>query len=221
MLFYIFVLAKKHFMIKDCIVSNYRSELKKRILEYSEKEFYANGVKQVKMDNIANYLSISKRTLYEIYPTKEDLLLECLKKHEETHESKVEQYIEKTNPNAIEIIIFAYKLKLEHFLQINALFFEELCKYKRIVSFFEKKDKERETKFEWLFTRGVKEGFFREDLSPRIISNMFSISLKEAIDNELYKEFGMQYLFRDIVFTLVRGMCTIKGIETIDQLLHQ
>ena len=69
-------------MNKDCIVNDYRNELKERILEYSEKEFYANGVKQVKMDNIANYLSISKRTLYEIYPTKEDLLLECLKNQE-------------------------------------------------------------------------------------------------------------------------------------------
>ena len=201
-------------------MNDYRNGLKERILEYSEKEFYANGVRKVKMDNIANYLSISKRTLYEIYPTKEDLLLECLKKHEETHAFKIEQYIEEGNPNTIEIIIFAYKMKLEHFLQINALFFEELCKYKRIVSFFEEKDKERETKFEWLFTRGVEEGFFRKDLNPRIISNIFTVSLKEAIDNELYKEFGMEYLFRDIVFTLVRGICTIKGIEAIDQLLN-
>lgn len=46
-------------MNKDCIVNNYRNELKEKILEYSEKEFYANGVRQVKMDNIANYLSIS------------------------------------------------------------------------------------------------------------------------------------------------------------------
>ncbi|MGP1591644.1 MAG: TetR/AcrR family transcriptional regulator [Prevotella sp.] len=207
-------------MNKDCVVNEYRSELKGRILEYSEKKFYANGVKQVKMDSIANYLSISKRTLYEIYPTKEDLLLECLKKHQETHESKVEQYIKEANPNAIEIIIFSYKMKLEHFLQINSLFFEELIKYKRIISYFEAKDKECETKFDWLFTRGVEEGFFRDDLNPRIISNMFSVSLKETIDNELYKEFGMEYLFRDIVFTLVRGICTIKGIETIDQLLH-
>ena len=49
---------------------------------------------------------------------------------------------------------------------------------------------------------------------------MFTVSLKEAIDNELYKEFGMEYLFHDIVFTLIRGICTIKGIETIDQLLN-
>ena len=207
-------------MNKDCIVNDYRNGLKERILEYSEKEFYANGVRQVKMDNIANYLSISKRTLYEIYPTKEDLLLECLKKHDKTYESRVEQYIEEGNPNAIEIIIFSYKMKLEHFLQLNPLFLEELCKYKRVISYFDARDKERDTNFEWLFNRGVEEGFFRKDLNPRIISNMFTISLKEAIDNELYKEFGMEYLFRDIVFTLVRGICTIKGIGAIDQLLN-
>lgn len=207
-------------MNKDCIVNDYRNGLKERILEYSEKEFYANGVRQVKMDNIANYLSISKRTLYEIYPTKEDLLLECLKKHDKTYESRIEQYIEESNPNAIEIIIFSYKMKLEHFLQLNPLFLEELCKYKRVISYFDARDKERDTNFEWLFNRGVEEGFFRKDLNPRIISNMFTVSLKEAIDNELYKEFGMEYLFRDIVFTLVRGICTIKGIGAIDQLLN-
>ena len=207
-------------MNKDCIVNDYRNELKERILEYSEKEFYANGVRQVKMDNIANYLSISKRTLYEIYPTKEDLLLECVKKHDKTHESRIEQYIEESNPNAIEIIIFSYKIKLEHFLQLNPLFLEELCKYKRVINYFDARDKERDTNFEWLFNRGVDEGFFRKDLNPRIISNMFTVSLKEAIDNELYKEFGMEYLFRDIVFTLIRGICTIKGIEAIDQLLN-
>ncbi|MBF1440294.1 MAG: TetR/AcrR family transcriptional regulator [Prevotella nanceiensis] len=202
------------------MVNDYRNELKERILEYSEKEFYANGVKQVKMDNIANYLSISKRTLYEIYPTKEDLLLECLKKHDTAYESRIEQYIEESNPNAIEIIIFSYKMKLEHFLQLNPLFLEELCKYKRVINYFDARDKERDTNFEWLFNRGVEEGFFRKDLNPRIISNMFTVSLKEAIDNELYKEFGMEYLFRDIVFTLIRGICTIKGIEAIDQLLN-
>ena len=207
-------------MNKDCIVNDYRNELKERILEYSEKEFYANGVKQVKMDNIANYLSISKRTLYEIYPTKEDLLLECLKKHDTAYESRIEQYIEESNPNAIEIIIFSYKIKLEHFLQLNPLFLEELCKYKRVINYFDARDKERDTNFEWLFNRGIEEGFFRKDLNPRIISNMFTVSLKEAIDNELYKEFGMEYLFRDIVFTLIRGICTIKGIEAIDQLLN-
>ena len=43
----------------------YREELKQRIIDVAMKEFWQKGVKAVKMDDIANDLSISKRTLYE------------------------------------------------------------------------------------------------------------------------------------------------------------
>jgi len=46
-------------------------------------EFLHKGVKSVKMDDIANALAISKRTLYEIYSNKEELLLEAVHIHEE------------------------------------------------------------------------------------------------------------------------------------------
>lgn len=39
------------------------------------KQFLSKGVKAVKMDDIAMSLSISKRTLYEIFADKEDLLM--------------------------------------------------------------------------------------------------------------------------------------------------
>ena len=41
--------------------------------------FAEKGIRAVKMDDIARMLTISKRTLYEIYPNKEELLLECFK----------------------------------------------------------------------------------------------------------------------------------------------
>ena len=43
----------------------YREELKQRIIDVAMKEFWLKGVKAVKMDDIANDLTISKRTLYE------------------------------------------------------------------------------------------------------------------------------------------------------------
>ncbi len=36
--------------------------------------FQAQGVKQVRMDDIARELSISKKTLYELFSDKEELL---------------------------------------------------------------------------------------------------------------------------------------------------
>jgi len=47
-------------------ISTYRQNLKSKILTVASQEFTRRGVRAVKMDDIANALSISKRTLYEI-----------------------------------------------------------------------------------------------------------------------------------------------------------
>ena len=62
-------------------LSTYRQELKVRILQTAMREFKQKGIRDVRMDDIAGILGISKRTLYEIYENKEELLLAGL--HEE------------------------------------------------------------------------------------------------------------------------------------------
>ena len=54
-------------MYKTNVTTEYREQLKGRILQSAMHEFRTNGIKQVKMDDIARKLCISKRTLYEIY----------------------------------------------------------------------------------------------------------------------------------------------------------
>ena len=63
-------------MYKGSSQTCYKLELRNRILKAAMTEFLHKGVKSVKMDDIANTLAISKRTLYEIYSNKEELLLE-------------------------------------------------------------------------------------------------------------------------------------------------
>ena len=55
-------------------ISTYKEGLKEKILSTAMAAFYKNGIRAVKMNDIANALSISKRTLYELYKNKEDLL---------------------------------------------------------------------------------------------------------------------------------------------------
>ena len=53
---------------------NNREELRRLVVSASGEMFFRNGIRQVKMDDIASKLSISKRTLYEIFANKEELL---------------------------------------------------------------------------------------------------------------------------------------------------
>ena len=59
--------------------NTYRSELRERILAIATQMFTTRGIRKVKMDDIANRLKISKRTLYEVYQNKEDLCWRCCK----------------------------------------------------------------------------------------------------------------------------------------------
>ena len=60
-------------------INEYRKELKSRIIDYAMGEFYKRGVRAVKMDEISQGLHVSKRTVYEIFGDKEELLLAGLK----------------------------------------------------------------------------------------------------------------------------------------------
>ena len=55
-----------------------RAELRKRVILEASRAFAKSGIKNVHMDSLACALSISKRTLYELFEDKETLLTECI-----------------------------------------------------------------------------------------------------------------------------------------------
>ncbi len=58
------------------------TELQQRIIKQATRMFFCNGIKSVTMDMIASQLGISKRTLYENFKEKNELLLACLENQE-------------------------------------------------------------------------------------------------------------------------------------------
>ena len=51
---------------------------KEYIIERTSQMFVASGIKAVRMDDIAQTLGVSKRTLYEMFGDKEELLYLCM-----------------------------------------------------------------------------------------------------------------------------------------------
>ena len=54
--------------------SVHKQELRERIVETAMRAFSMQGIRAVKMDDVAKMLGISKRTLYELYENKEYLI---------------------------------------------------------------------------------------------------------------------------------------------------
>ena len=70
-------------MIAPTRHNNPRTQARKTVLEMATKLFHTQGIKNVTMDDISHRLSMSKRTLYQLFSDKEDLLLACVKLHHE------------------------------------------------------------------------------------------------------------------------------------------
>lgn len=199
-------------------VTLYRKELKERILHLTMQEFKREGIKKVKMDDIARMLGISKRTLYEIYHDKEELLFEGVKSSEENIDFYLRDYAANTARNAMDVIIEFYHIQMNDFAKINPIFLVELHKYPRIMEYLSNRHKEREGTSQQFFDRGVEEGFFRSDVNYDIVSSIGNGALRYVMESQMYKCHSFEQIFKNVFFLFIRGFCTEKGIAVIDSL---
>lgn len=195
--------------------------MRNRILKAAMTEFLHKGVKSAKMDDIANTLAISKRTLYEIYSNKEELLLEAVRIHEQEFNDHMLQYSLDKNHNVMDIIIEFYKKKLLAIADVSPLFLVELRKYKQVVEYLERMNAERHNNALLFFHRGVKEGFFRSDLNFDIILKTSSASANYATETQMYKNYSITAIMHNTIFLYLRGICTTKGIKVLDAAIEQ
>ena len=101
--------------------NSYRQNLKVKIVATATSMFHKHGIKSVKMDDIANALSISKRTLYEIYDNKEDLLYEVVCAHELESRNRMKQ-LNESGANVMDILIGYLKDTLVELGKIEPIF---------------------------------------------------------------------------------------------------
>ena len=90
-----------HENINDLSAS--RVELRERIVATAIDAFAKYGIKTITMDDIANTLSISKRTLYEIFQDKESLLMECVSRQQKETEKALQQVLNESE-NVLEVL---------------------------------------------------------------------------------------------------------------------
>ena len=86
-----------------------KTVVKEHIVLAAAKSFAQKGVKTVRMDDIAAGLSISKRTLYELFHDKEDLLLDVMKLHREEMQEYMTQVASKAECFGSPLEVFSKK----------------------------------------------------------------------------------------------------------------
>lgn len=198
---------------------SHRQKLKARILEAATSMFVEQGIRMVRMDDIARSLSISKRTLYEIYDNKEELLMDVVKTGIERDRNRISTLL--TNgANPIEVIFEGYRQRLKQFSSINPQFFEDINTYESVKNFL--REKRRSGLFERIdfFEKGVGQGYFIAGVDYKLLNTIIDGAMQYIMSEKLYTKNDVKDMFRSSVMILLRGVCTPHGLKQLDSLMQ-
>ena len=199
----------------------YRVSLRGRIIEKAMQEFAKHGIRAVKMDDIATDLGISKRTLYEIFEDKETLLFEGIKVYSERKREYLQSYAEEEGHHVIDIILEAYRMKVEEVRAVNPSFYMDLAKYPKLEHHMKESQEKSREGFLTFMKRGVSEGYFRSDINYELVPHIFDAMGQYILSNSLIQQYTVEELFSNCFLIALRGLCTDKGLHTIDTLMAE
>lgn len=194
-----------------------REDLKARIIDVAFAAFMRDGLRAVRMDDLSALLGISKRTLYECFADKEELLLACIRHHQACKRQLLSDYAS-GGKSAVEVLFRFFQEGAKTLENVNPRYFAELTKYKRVIAYLrERREREREDACRF-YRQGVEQGVFRSDVNFEVYHALMSMMTDGFLYNEVELPYSVPDMMKVIVDVNLRGICTEKGLEMLKRL---
>lgn len=174
------------------------------------------------MDDISTALSISKKTIYQIFKDKNEVVCQVAEMQMMREKEKIDE-IKKTSGNAIEELYGYSSCIRDLFTSINPVVLYDLKKYHQDAwnIYLEYKQNVFYHSISNTLSQGIKEGYFRKDINVEVLTILrleeFQISIDEAIfPSENYSLVEVQtQLFKHYLY----GIVTEDGYKKVNEYL--
>lgn len=191
-----------------------------RIILGGEELFLKAGIKSVTMDDIAKHLGMSKKTIYQFFRDKNELVVALVKKKLQDDEDQMCDII-KQSGNVIEKMINMMKCSEEIFSRINPIVIHDLQKYHSDAwkQFQDFKSGVLMRTLEDLLTEGIKQGYIRPGLDVKIIARMRVIQVELGFNTSVFPvaEFNTWKVQQQFLEHFNYGICTLKGYKLLNE----
>lgn len=193
-------------------------ETKDRIIEGAIELYNSRGFRDVTMDDIATTLHISKRTIYEIFSTKDELILACLTQvHKTIYLMRKEMYKRSKEPFLMMLYIIT-KVTSDN-LHYSRILTEAKEYYPtfnaQLVRSYSSQFKDS---LRAKFDEASKRGDLREGADIEIALDLIAIYIMKGIHNviDIEAEDKVYSKLCESFFTYLRGLLSIKAIKRYD-----
>lgn len=197
--------------------------MKEAILNKANEMFLTLGFKSVTMDDIAAELGISKKTIYQHYANKTDLVEACTMHLFGTISQGIDT-IREQGKDSIEEIFIIRSFMMQHLHNESASPFYQLQKFfPKIFSCL------REKQFEKMnscmmenIQKGIDNGIFRENININFVSRIYFTGLTGIKDSDIFPAgmFEVQSLTRQFLEYHLRAIVTPKGLGILEKFIE-
>lgn len=196
-------------------------ETKDKIIKKASCLFLDMGIRNITMDQIASEAGVSKRTIYELFKDKDDLVIQSLIELIITNNKQLISIIGQSQ-HVIEAIFLIMKREIEHRNSYSQIFIEDMKKYYATVNETLYSHKESLKEFSASYTlleRGLREEIFRKDIQIELVDNFMYelINIMERSDRIKSLKPQPEDVLRSIFLPYLRGICTSKGVVLMNQ----
>tara|TARA_B110000908_G_C10193864_1_gene421891 strand:- start:310 stop:912 length:603 start_codon:yes stop_codon:yes gene_type:complete len=188
-----------------------------KILQKTQQLFFRLGIKSVTMDDIAQELGMSKKTLYKFVDNKSDLVYKVLQNHLKEEQEFIET-LENLQVNAIDVIVEIIKHVINSLSNMPLSTLYDLQKYypKSWALVEDFKSCAIVETMENILKKGKKENLFRKEIKEDLISKFYMISI-EGIMNPFnfttYKNYDFKDIYLEYIVYHLHGIVSDKGHE--------
>jgi AcrR family transcriptional regulator len=181
------------------------------------------GIKATTMDDVAKQLGVSKRTIYEQFQDKKELLMMVLE-HAHARTKKDDCEIFDNSQNSLEGFL---KLLQKKRSEININRVKMVMELKRyypeiIEEMKQKHSADGMQALENVIIKGIDEGVFRSGLNPKTLAFLFSAQANLFFAEQFNKmdlytpDISALQVFDDLFLNFLRGISTQKGVKIIE-----
>ena len=189
-----------------------------KIVDNVSKLFLDYGIRGVTMDDIAHRLAMSKKTLYEFFNDKKELVEAVLNRARcemEDHFNGMKE----SKLNAMEELFHFYELQIQMIRSNKPAFLYDLKKY-----YPDLYGKFQGFKHEAIYNnvisnlkKGIEEGLYRKDINPDIIARNSLMRMECMMNSDIFspEEFMSTEVFSEIFKYHLYGITSDSGREMI------
>jgi AcrR family transcriptional regulator len=194
-------------------------EVKNKIIQTAETLFLKLGFKSVTMDDISNELGMSKKTIYQFFADKSNLVKETVSRHIQMEKHACSGMLTQQD-NPIDFMLALTENFGDLKKQINPGVLFDLKKY-----FKESWDVLNEFRVNFIFEqiiqnlrKGKELGYYHQNLNEVLIARFYIHLVDFMINPENYAGHNLDFrkVHTEMILYHLRAICTDKGIKYLE-----